>query len=122
MFLPGVRCWRGILLRNASSWMPSFSVRVVPAKRKIARHWRWEAATFAWPPNRSPEQQWLRLPDRRLRRVNEEQDRPVLQQSVYFPFLPPAEELRADLEISFPRAGVIARRISAWLRVFPLPS
>ncbi len=94
-----------ILLRNASSWMPSFSIRVVPAKRKVARHWRWEAATFTWPPNRSPEQQWLRLPDRRLRRVNEEPDRPVLQQSVYFPFLPPAEELRADLEITFPARG-----------------
>ena len=26
-----------LLLRNASSWMPSFSVRVVPAKRKPAR-------------------------------------------------------------------------------------
>jgi uncharacterized protein (DUF58 family) len=94
-----------ILLRNASSWMPSFSIRVVPAKRKVARHWRWEAATFTWPPNRSPEQQWLRLPDRRLRRVNEEPDRPVLRQSVYFPFLPPAEELRADLEITFPARG-----------------
>jgi uncharacterized protein (DUF58 family) len=94
-----------ILLRNTSSWMPSFSIRVVPAKRKIAQHWQWEQATFAWPPKRAPEQQWLRLPDRRLRRVNEEPDRPVLRQSVYFPFLPPQEELRADLEITFPTRG-----------------
>jgi uncharacterized protein (DUF58 family) len=94
-----------ILLRNASSWMPSFSIRVVPAKRKVARHWRWEETTFAWPPNRTPEQQWLRLPDRRLRRVNEDTDRPLLRQSVYFPFLPPQEELRADLEITFPARG-----------------
>jgi len=94
-----------ILLRNASSWMPSFSIRVVPAKRKMARHWRWEAATFAWPPHRAPERQWLRLPDRRLRRVNEEPDRPLLRQSVYFPFLPPQEDLRADLEITFPARG-----------------
>ncbi len=94
-----------ILLRNASSWMPSFSICVVPARRKVARHWRWEAATFAWPRHRAPEQQWLRLPDRRLRRVNEEADRPLLRQSVYFPFLPPQEELRADLEITFPARG-----------------
>ncbi|MGB9236761.1 MAG: DUF58 domain-containing protein [Terriglobales bacterium] len=94
-----------LLLRNTSSWMPSFSVRIVPAKRKPARRWRWEAATFGWPRNRTPEQQWVRLPDRRLRRVNEAADRPILQQSVYFPFLPPKQELRADLEITFPDRG-----------------
>ena len=93
------------LLRNESSWMPSFSVSVVPAKRKSPRRWRWEADTFGWPRNRTPERQWVRLPDRRLRRVSEEPDRPILQQSVYFPFLPPGQELRADLEITFPVRG-----------------
>jgi len=93
------------LLRNESSWMPSFSVSVVPAKRKSPRRWRWEADTFGWPRNRTPERQWVRLPDRRLRRVSEEPDRPILQQSVYFPFLPPGQELRADLEITFPARG-----------------
>src|SRR5271154_6663497 len=30
-----------LLLRNASSWLPSFSVRVVPAKRKKSKeHWK----------------------------------------------------------------------------------
>ena len=38
-----------LLLRNSSSWMPSFSVRVVPAKRKPAQRWRWEAYTFGMP-------------------------------------------------------------------------
>jgi len=94
-----------LLLRNASSWMPSFSVRVVPAKRKPAKSWRWEAVTFGWPRNRAPEQQWVRLPDRRLRRVREELDRPILNHPVYFPFLPPAEELRADVELCFPARG-----------------
>ena len=93
------------LLRNESSWMPSFSVSVVPAKRKSPRRWRWEADTFGWPRNRTPERQWVRLPDRRLRRVSEEPDRPILEQSVYFPFLPPGQELRADLEITFPARG-----------------
>ena len=95
-----------LLLRNASSWLPSFSVRVVPAKRKNNRErWRWEASTFAWPPNRAPQNQWLRLPDRRLRRVREEEEKPILQESVYFPFLAAGQELRADLEISFPARG-----------------
>lgn len=93
------------LLGNTSSWLPSFSVRVVPPKRKPVRHWRWEAYTFGWPRNRAPEQQWLRLPDRRLRRVNEEPDRPILEQSIYFPFLAPQQELPADLEITFPARG-----------------
>ncbi len=53
-----------LLLRNASAWLPSFSVRVVPAKRKnnIKERWHWEASTFAWPRNRAPQNQWLRLP------------------------------------------------------------
>ena len=95
-----------LLLRNASSWLPSFSVRVVPAKRKqIKDRWRWEASTFGWPRNRAPQDQWLRLPDRRLRRVREEAEKPILEESVYFPFLAPGQELRADLEISFPARG-----------------
>lgn len=96
-----------LLLRNTSSWLPSFSVRVVPAKRKKSSnaHWEWEASTFAWPPNRAPQKQWLRLPDRRLRRVREEEAKPILQESVYFPFLAPEQELRADLEVRFPMRG-----------------
>jgi uncharacterized protein (DUF58 family) len=96
-----------LLLRNASSWLPSFSVRVVPAKRKAKSNvrWHWEASTFGWPRNRAPQNQWLRLPDRRLLRVREEAEKPILQESVYFPFLAPGQELRADLEISFPARG-----------------
>ncbi|MGH9642279.1 MAG: hypothetical protein ACRD3Q_07615, partial [Terriglobales bacterium] len=93
------------VLRNASSWMPSFSVRIVPAKRKPARTWRWEAYTFGWPRDRVPKEQWLRLPDRRLRRVSEQLEKPILEQSVYFPFLAPGQELRADLELTFPERG-----------------
>src|SRR6266446_1532884 len=94
-----------LLLRNTSSWLPSFSVRVVPAKRKSKNHWGWEVSTFGWPRNRAPQNQWIRLPDRRLRRVREEAEKPILQESVYFPFLAPEQELRADLEISFPARG-----------------
>ena len=94
-----------VLVRNESKWMPSFSIRVTPVKRKVKQSWRWEAATFGWPRNRAPERQWVRLPDRKLRRVNEEADRPILEKTVYFPFLAAKEELRADVEIKFPERG-----------------
>jgi hypothetical protein len=52
-----------------------------------------------------PQDQWFRLPDRRLRRVHEPEEKPILQESVYFPFLAPGQELRADLEIIFRTRG-----------------
>ena len=94
-----------LLLRNTSGWLPSFSVRIVPSKRKAVKKWRWEAYTLGWPPKRPPERQWIRLPDRRLRRVTEELENPILTKSVYFPFLPAGQELRADLELTFPARG-----------------
>jgi uncharacterized protein (DUF58 family) len=94
-----------VVLRNQSRWLPSFSVRVVPAKRRVKKSWRWEPYTFAVPPRRPPEKQWIRLPDRRLRRVAAKPERPMLQQTVYFPFLAASQELRADLEMCFPARG-----------------
>ena len=58
-----------IVVRNRRRWMPSFSFSVIPLhKDKSARRWTWEPATFAFPPGYPPDKQWLRLPDRRLRR------------------------------------------------------
>src|SRR6202790_2518503 len=95
-----------MILRNTSSWLPSFSVRVVPAKRKASKQsGRGESLTLGFPRNRAPQDQWFRLPDRRLRRVRDEAERPILRESVYFPFLAPGQELRADLEMSFPTRG-----------------
>ncbi len=94
-----------LLVRNASRWLPSFSIRVVPSKRKAKKRWRWEPYTLAMPRNRPPEEQWIRVPDRRLRRVIENPEKPILEQSVYFPFLAPQQQLRSDLEISFPARG-----------------
>ena len=98
-----------LLLRNTSSWMPSFSVRIVPAKRKPARRWRWEAATFGWPRNRTPEQQWLRLPDRRCAGSTRRLTGRFSSSRSIFPFLPPKQELRADLEITFPASRALPR-------------
>ena len=95
-----------ILIRNTSSWLPSFSIRVVPAKRKSAKdRWRWESYTLGFPKGREAKDQWFSLPDRRLRRVREAVVKPILRESVYFPFIAPAQELRADLEMSFPDRG-----------------
>ena len=94
-----------VVLRNQSRWLPSFSVRVVPAKRRVKKTWQWEPYTFAVPRRRPPEKQWIRLPDRRLRRVTAKLQRPILQQTVYFPFLGASQQLRADLEMCFPARG-----------------
>jgi uncharacterized protein (DUF58 family) len=94
-----------LVLRNERKWLPSFSIRVVPAKRKAVKRWRWEAYTLGVPRNRPPESQWIRVPDRRLRRVLETPDKPILQQAVYFPFLAAGQQLRADLEMTFPARG-----------------
>jgi uncharacterized protein (DUF58 family) len=94
-----------LLLRNLSRWLPSFSVRVVPSKRKPMKRWRWEAYTLGLPRKRPPERQWIRVPDRRLRRVLENPDKPILQKCVYFPFLGAGQELRADLEMNFSARG-----------------
>jgi uncharacterized protein (DUF58 family) len=110
-----------LLLRNLSSWLPSFSVRVVPAKRKNKNRvrWGWEASTFGWPRNRAPQDQWFRLPDRRLRRLQEPEEKPILQESVYFPFLAPLQELRADLEISFRTRGLYSEKNFGLATRFP---
>jgi len=91
-----------------------FSVRVVPAKRKIRtkRAGRWEASTFGWPRNRAPQKQWFHLPDRSLRRVREEEEKPDPRRIGLFSFSGSGQELRADLEISFPAAAVTRKRTS----------
>ena len=101
-----------VVVRNPRSWLPSFSVRVV-ASRKPKRgtgpekRWRWEMATFAFPFNRPPERQWLRLPDRRLRRVTVLPPPPgIFSGMAYFSYLAPKAESSVDLELTFDRRGL----------------
>jgi uncharacterized protein (DUF58 family) len=94
------------LLKNQSRWLPSFSVNVICSKKgRDKKHWRWSPATFSWPPRRPPEKQWLRLPDRRLRRVADETPPGIFQGSAYFPYIPAGAELAAELELNFDRRG-----------------
>jgi uncharacterized protein (DUF58 family) len=94
---------------NPRRRLPSFSVRVVSThkkKKRVSRQWQWEATTFAFPFNRPAEQQWLRLPDRRLRRVTVLPPPPgIFQGMAYFPFVPPQSEASADLELRFDQRG-----------------
>ena len=96
-----------IVLRNRRRWLPSFSVNVVSFKKeKAARHWRWMPASFAFPPGRPPEKQWIKLPDRQLRRVAESAAPPNLfEGSAYFPYVPAGGELTADVELRFEHRG-----------------
>jgi uncharacterized protein (DUF58 family) len=97
-----------ISLRNARRVLPSFSIRVVPARRqkKIRKEWRWEPTRFVFPLNRPAEAQWVSLRDWRVRRVTVAADPPgIFEGMVYFPYLPPKAELTADLELLFERRG-----------------
>jgi uncharacterized protein (DUF58 family) len=99
-----------IALRNSRRFLPSFSIRVVPARRekqkKIRKQWRWEPATFVFPPNRAPENQWVTLRDWRVRRVEVIPPPPgIFEGMIYFPYLPPGADLTADLELCFDRRG-----------------
>jgi len=98
-----------IVLNNPRRFLPSFSIRVVSTRKKRkkpVKQWQWESTTFTFPFNRPPEQQWLRLPDRRLRRVTVLPPPPgIFQGMAYFPFIPPQAELSADLELRFDQRG-----------------
>lgn len=97
-----------IVLCNPRRFWPSFSIRVVPTRKrgKATKHWRWETTTFAFPFNRPREQQWFRVPDLRLRRTSVVPPLPgIFEGMAYFPYVPARAELSAELEIKFDRRG-----------------
>jgi uncharacterized protein (DUF58 family) len=101
-----------IVLRNSRRWLPAFSIGVIAARKKdkhgktSGMKWEWESVTFAFPLNRPAEQQWLKLPDWRLRRVLIAQRKPaIFEGTAYFPILPPGAESFAEIELKFERRG-----------------
>ncbi len=96
-----------LALRNPRRWMPSLSVNVVPfAKEAKAKQWQWKPATFAFPPRRPPQEQWLKLPDRRLQRVARiAVANHIFSGTTYFPYIPARGELKAELDFNFERRG-----------------
>ncbi len=98
-----------IVLHNRRHFLPSFSIRVVPARRekKSRKQWRWEPTTFVFPLHRAPQDQWLQLRDWRVRRVAIAPDPPgIFEGMVYFPYLPAQAALPADLELLFEHRGL----------------
>jgi uncharacterized protein (DUF58 family) len=96
-----------IVMCNPRRWLPAFSINVLSFKKqKRATHWRWLPTTFGFPVGRPPDKQWIRLPDRQLRRVEDKPEvRDIFEGSAYFPYLPGGAEVMADLELSFERRG-----------------
>lgn len=97
-----------IELRNPRRFLPAFSIRVISARKqkKILKHWRWQRTTFAFPLNRAPEKQWVRMRDWTVKRVGAAPQPPgIFQGMVYFPYLPAHADLAADLQLRFERRG-----------------
>jgi len=100
-----------ILVRNGRRRLPSFSIRVIPLRKdKVSERWRWEAATFGFPPWLPPARRWVTLRDLRLRRVANSSDnaaapKGIFLESAYFPYIPAAAELSVEMELCFPRRG-----------------
>src|SRR5579864_7064673 len=76
-----------IVLRNRRRWLPSFSVNVVSVEQDTSgKRWKWMPATFAVPPGRPPEKQWIQFRDYKLRQVSKAEAPPaIFEGSAYFP-------------------------------------
>jgi uncharacterized protein (DUF58 family) len=96
-----------IVIRNRRRWLPSFSISVVPLKQKPSTQWQWTATTFGFPPGQPAAKQWVRLPDRQFRRITGGAATlpGIFTESAYFPYIPAAAELAAEMELCFPRRG-----------------
>lgn len=113
-----------ILLHNPRRFLPAFSIRVVtgrsPSKTRATRQWRWERTTFAFPPNRPPENQWVRMRDWKVRRLEVRSSAPgIFEGTIYFPYLPPGTSLQADLQLQFTRRGRYRENKFALATQFP---
>jgi uncharacterized protein (DUF58 family) len=110
-----------VVVRNPRRWLPSFSVNVVPVRKDSGgKHWQWMPATFAVPPGRPPEKQWMRLRDYKLRRVSKTEAPPrIFEGSAYFPYVPAGSELKADLELCFDRRGCYRQKSFGLATRFP---
>ena len=110
-----------IVLRNPRRWIPSFSVSVVPVKKdRAAKHWQWVPTTFSVPPGRPSENQWIKLPDRKLRRIPARETTPsIFEGAAYFPYVPAGSELKVDLELGFDHRGVYQQKSFGLATRFP---
>ncbi len=115
----GTECSAMVCVRNPRGYAPALSISAVPIETKTQRkRWQWVATTFAVPPWRPPEQQWLRLPDRKLRRVKVGQPSGVFHETAYFPIIPPRSAVDASIKLNFHKRGCYQEKFSLSTR-FP---
>ncbi|HJT68910.1 MAG TPA: DUF58 domain-containing protein [Terriglobales bacterium] len=108
-----------VRVSNSRRWIPSLSISAVPIEKKTQKkRWQWVSTTFSIPPWRPPEQQWLRLPDRKLRRVAIGAPSGVFHEAAYFPIVPAGSALEASVKLNFRRRGCYQERFSLSTR-FP---
>jgi uncharacterized protein (DUF58 family) len=110
-----------LVLRNHRRWTPSFSVSIVPpSARNGPRKWRWQREVFAFPPGRPRDRQWFQLPDRALRRVPAKAPAPaILTGAAYFPYIPAASNVSAELSLLFQRRGTYQQEALGLATRFP---
>lgn len=115
----GTECAATVCVSNPRGYVPALSISAVPIETKTERkRWQWVSTTFAVPPWRPPEQQWLRLPDRKLRRVKVGQPSGVFHETAYFPIIPPRLALEASIKLNFRKRGCYQEKFSLSTR-FP---
>ncbi len=96
-----------ITLHNRRRLLPTFSVSVIPAKKKKRFAGRkWQRGVFGFPFKRPPHQQWLRLPDLQWNIVPEPARAPeIFEQPAYFPHIAAKTSASVDMDLNFPRRG-----------------
>lgn len=93
-----------VRLHNSRRAVPAFSIRVTSRikKKKKKAEWEWQKTEFVFP----RKNQWVRLPDYALRRKAEPETLPpILENPIYFTFLPPQAALDAQVDLTFSRRG-----------------
>jgi uncharacterized protein (DUF58 family) len=100
-----------VLLRNRRLF-PAYSISVVPTTEKSDRPvWRWQRAEFVYPSPRTGRRVLIRWPDFAfVKTFPPRLSPPVLDHSVYFPYLPGRHRLSAELNLRFPHRGIYAQR------------
>ena len=98
-------CVGTVTVRNEGR-LPSFSVSVVPEVPNQKHRWKWQRTELGFPPFRSTNRQWFRIPDLQFRKLAPEKRVPsIFSGVVYFPFLPSRHSESASVELTFPRRG-----------------
>jgi uncharacterized protein (DUF58 family) len=109
-----------VALHNDRRLLPAFSISVAPVgEKKLYKSWRVERVVFAFPSHRPAKKQWFRLPDFLLRRVADSPPAGIFQKEVYFPYIPAAGVLAANVELRFSRRGLYSQRSFAIATRFP---